>query len=240
MAVVPYKNSAENKKKQVARMFDNISGKYDFLNHFLSIGIDIAWRKKAIKLLAPKKPKVILDVATGTADFAIEAAKLNPDRIEGIDISEGMLSVGRKKIERKGLKQIIQLHTGDSEDINFPDNHFDAVIVSFGVRNFENLEVGLENIHRVLKSGGDVAIIEFSQPHVFPFKQLYSLYFNYILPALGKMISKDNSAYNYLPESVSKFPYGEAFLQKLREAGFKNGKSIPLTFGISSIYFAQK
>jgi demethylmenaquinone methyltransferase/2-methoxy-6-polyprenyl-1,4-benzoquinol methylase len=240
MSVVPYKQSTESKKEQVAKMFDNISKRYDFLNHFLSLGIDIGWRRKAIRLLQNKKPKSILDVATGTADFALEATRLNPDRIVGIDISDGMLEVGREKIRDKNLQEKIVLENGDSENIKYEENTFDAVIVSFGVRNFENLDKGLENIFRVLKPNGTVSIIEFSQPTTFPFKQLYFFYFKYILPLIGRIVSKDQSAYTYLPESVSQFPYGEQFTQRLEMAGFVNTQIIPLTFGISSIYMAEK
>ncbi|MCL4170724.1 UNVERIFIED_CONTAM: hypothetical protein GTU68_012394, partial [Idotea baltica] len=183
-------------------MFNNISPKYDLLNHLLSLGIDIRWRKKAIKLLKPSSPKTILDVATGTADFAIEALSLKPEKVIGVDISDGMLEVGKEKIKKKGLTETISLENGDSENLRFTDNTFDAVIVAFGVRNFENLENGLANMHRVLKTGGKVVILEFSKPTAFPFKQLYNFYFKSILPVIGNGVSKDNSAYTYLPESV--------------------------------------
>ncbi len=240
MSVVPYKARAGSKKQQVAEMFDNISPKYDFLNHFLSLGIDIVWRKKAINFIAPYKPKYLLDVATGTADLALEAMTLNPDKIIGIDISEGMLSLGRKKITKKALDQRISLESGDSEQLRFHDAEFDAVMASFGVRNFENLPLGLAEMHRVLKPGGVLMVLEFSQPEKFPFKQLYNLYFNKVLPSVGKVFSKDNSAYTYLPESVQVFPYGKAFIEILNNLGFKNTKCYPLTLGISSIYIAEK
>lgn len=240
MAVVPYKDKQEGKKEQVAEMFNNISKKYDFLNHFLSLGIDITWRKKAVKMLAADKPKLILDIATGTGDFAIEALALNPDKIIGVDISEGMLAEGRKKLKKRKLDDRIELQTGDSERLLFEDNKFDAVIVSFGVRNFENLEKGIRDMYRVLKPGGKTVIVEFSKPKKFPMKQGYNFYFKYILPQIGKIVSKDNAAYTYLPESVQAFPDGEDFLAVLKKVGFKNTQCKPLTFGISSIYIGQK
>ena len=240
MAVLPYKEERLGKKEQVAKMFDNISRRYDFLNHLLSFGVDIIWRKKAVKMLKPYKPGLILDIATGTADFAIEALALNPEKVIGVDISEGMLAVGKKKIAKMGLQDKIELQLGDSEKLLFPDNKFDAIIVSFGVRNFENLEKGLEDMYRVLKPGGNTVIVEFSKPAVFPFKQLYNFYFKYVLPLIGKIISRDNAAYTYLPESVQAFPDGEKFLEILQKTGFKNTVCRPLTFGISSIYIGQK
>ncbi len=240
MTVVPYKDREEGKKKQVADMFNSISPKYDLLNHVLSLGIDIRWRKKAIKQLKELQPKMILDVATGTGDFALEALVLNPDKIIGVDISEGMLDVGKKKMIQKGLSDKIQLQTGDSEDLQFDDNMFDAVIVSFGVRNFENLRKGLEGMYRVLKPGGKVVILEFSKPKAFPFKQIYNFYFKNILPGIGKVVSKDNSAYTYLPESVRDFPDGKNFTDILDNIGYKNTECKPLTLGISSIYTGIK
>ncbi len=240
MTVVPYKNDEATKKVQVARMFDAISGKYDFLNHFLSLGIDIRWRKKAIALLTSGNPKFILDVATGTGDFAIEALKLHPEKIIGVDISEGMLEVGRKKIKGMGQESIIELLTGDSENLPFEENKFDAVIVAFGVRNFENLEKGLAEMLRVIKPGGRVVVLEFSKPRAFPMKQLYSFYFKFILPKIGKIFSRDASAYTYLPESVQAFPDGENFLSILTKLGYKNTTCQTLTFGISSLYTAIK
>lgn len=240
MSVVPYKEQEAGKKEQVAEMFNNISHRYDFLNHFLSLGIDILWRKKAIRLLRKDGPKQILDIATGTGDFAIEALALNPDKVTGVDISEGMLAHGKKKMKRKGLDHLIDMQMGDSEKLLFESNTFDAVIVSFGVRNFENLEKGLSDMFRVLKPGGKTVIIEFSRPRKFPMKQLYSFYFKSILPVIGKLISKDQSAYTYLPESVEAFPDGEDFLSVLKKVGFKSTECRPLTFGISSIYIGQK
>jgi demethylmenaquinone methyltransferase/2-methoxy-6-polyprenyl-1,4-benzoquinol methylase len=238
--VVPYKEDPGAKKQQVARMFNRISGRYDFLNHFLSLGIDILWRKKAIRLLKDEHPKQILDVATGTGDFAIEALALNPDRVIGVDISEGMLDVGRAKLTQRKLDKRIELRTGDSENLPFEDNIFDAVIVAFGVRNFENLEAGLKEMHRVLKPGGTVVILEFSKPSKFPMKQLYNAYFTAILPTIGRLISRDDSAYRYLPESVQAFPDGNEFLNVLSGTGFKNPKCDPITFGISSLYWGSK
>nr|WKN40370.1 bifunctional demethylmenaquinone methyltransferase/2-methoxy-6-polyprenyl-1,4-benzoquinol methylase UbiE [Tunicatimonas sp. TK19036] len=240
MAVVPYKNQVSSKKEQVAQMFNNISRRYDLLNHLLSLGIDIYWRKRAIKLLKPEKPQHILDIATGTADFAIEALSLNPQKVVGVDISEGMLEIGRQKLARKHLDDLIELQLGDSERLLFDDNIFDAVIVAFGVRNFENLHDGLKDMYRVLKPGGSVVVLEFSKPTRFPMKQLYSFYFKNILPLIGKIISKDQSAYTYLPESVQAFPDGQAFLQALQRAGYTETRCKALTFGISSIYIGRK
>lgn len=240
MEVLPYKGTKAGKKEQVAAMFDNISSKYDFLNHFLSLGIDIIWRKKAINYLKTLEPKSILDVATGTGDFAIESLKLSPQKVTGIDISTGMLEVGRKKIQAMGVTNRIELIEGDSENIPFEDNIFDAVIVAFGVRNFENLDTGLSEMYRVLRKGGKVVILEFSKPDTFPFKQLYNFYFRAILPLIGKMVSKDNAAYTYLPESVKAFPDGDTFIEILKNVGFNDTKCDSLTFGISSIYTGQK
>ncbi len=240
MTVIPYKEKQETKKEQVATMFNNISHKYDFLNHFLSLGIDILWRKKAVRMLAPHQPRKILDIATGTADFAIEALKLNPDEIIGIDISEGMLNVGKEKIKKKGVDNIISLELGDSENLRFETAYFDAYTVAFGVRNFENLEKGLTEMLRVLKPNGTGVILEFSKPRKFPVKQLYNFYFNKILPGIGKMVSKDTAAYTYLPESVYAFPDGEDFIQLLTKIGYKNAKATTLLFGIATIYKASK
>jgi demethylmenaquinone methyltransferase / 2-methoxy-6-polyprenyl-1,4-benzoquinol methylase len=240
MTVVPYKEEKTGKKEQVARMFDNISHRYDFLNHLLSMGIDKGWRKKAIRLLQPIQPKSILDVATGTGDFAIQALSLKPNKITGIDISEGMLAVGRKKIVEKKLEQFVELRSGDSENIPFQENNFDAVTVAFGVRNFENLDKGLSEIYRVIRPGGMVVVLEFSRPRGFPFRQLYNFYFKFILPKIGRFISSDKAAYTYLPESVEAFPDGEDFLHRLNTVGFKNTKCKALTFGISSIYTGSK
>jgi demethylmenaquinone methyltransferase/2-methoxy-6-polyprenyl-1,4-benzoquinol methylase len=238
--VVPYKDQSKSKKEQVANMFNTISPQYDFLNHLLSGGIDIIWRKKAIKLLQNKGIKTMLDIATGTGDFAIEALKINPEKIVGVDISEGMLSFGQEKIKKMGLEKTIQLQKGDSEKLPFSDNSFDAVIVSFGVRNFENLQKGLTDMFRVTKPGGYCLILEFSNPRKFPMKQLYNFYSKYCLPFLGKMISKDPSAYTYLPESVKAFPDGPEFIQIFKSVGYSETNWIPMTGGICSIYIGQK
>jgi demethylmenaquinone methyltransferase/2-methoxy-6-polyprenyl-1,4-benzoquinol methylase len=238
--VVPYKDRQDAKKQQVADMFNNISSNYDLLNRVLSAGIDVRWRKKAIKMLKPYQPKLILDVATGTADLAIEALSLQPEKIIGIDISEGMLEFGRKKLVQADKNKVIELMTGDSENLPFADATFDAVMVSFGVRNFENLEKGLTEIYRTLKKGGVLLVLEFSKPKQFPIKQFYGLYSQYILPFIGKTISKDSSAYTYLPESVAKFPEGKDFTNILEKIGFHHTQCTPLTFGISSIYIGQK
>jgi demethylmenaquinone methyltransferase/2-methoxy-6-polyprenyl-1,4-benzoquinol methylase len=240
LSVVPYKEDRAGKKQQVARMFDSISGNYDFLNHFLSLGIDIRWRKKAIKLLAKSKPKLILDVATGTGDFAIETLKLNPDQVIGVDISEGMLEVGRKKMKARGIDHKIDLRLGDSENLPFEENKFDAVIVAFGVRNFENLEKGLTEMQRVLKPGGQLVVLEFSKPRGFPFNQLYNFYFKFVLPKIGQLVSRDSAAYTYLPESVQAFPDGTDFTNILNRIGFNYTTCQSLTFGISSLYTGTK
>jgi len=240
MTVVPYKDEGTSKKEQVAKMFDNISHRYDFLNHFLSLGIDKGWRKKAVGMMRPLKPKTLLDVATGTGDFALQALQLNPEKIIGVDISEGMLDVGKRKIRDRQLEHLVELRSGDSEDLPFAENTFDAVTVAFGVRNFENLEIGLHEIHRVLKPGGMAVILEFSRPRGFPFRQLYRFYFKFILPKIGRIVSSDKAAYTYLPESVEAFPDGEDFINILHHVGFKDTKCRSLTFGISSIYTGTK
>lgn len=240
MQVTPYNNPLLTKKQQVAAMFNNIAGRYDFLNHFLSAGIDVLWRKKVISLLKEKNPEFILDIATGTGDLALEATKLNPKQIIGIDLSSEMLAIGRKKVAARKLAEIIQLLEGDSENLFLESNKFDAVTVGFGVRNFENLDLGLKEIYRVMKQGGVFVILEFSRPKAFPVKQLYDFYFRRICPVLGKMISKDTSAYSYLYESVKAFPEGNQMLRHLEEAGFKETKWMPLTFGIASIYVGVK
>jgi demethylmenaquinone methyltransferase/2-methoxy-6-polyprenyl-1,4-benzoquinol methylase len=240
MTVIPYKDKKEGKKEQVASMFDNISPKYDLLNRLLSAGIDVRWRNKAIKILKKENPQSILDIATGTGDFAIAALKSNAKKIVGVDISEGMLKVGKGKISKLGLDKIIQLEKGDSENLRFDSHSFDAVTVAFGVRNFENLEKGLNEIYRVLNSNGTVVVLEFSKPKKFPIKNFYQFYFKFILPFIGRMISKDKSAYTYLPESVGAFPDGQDFLKILEKTGFKSLQWIPLTFGISSIYIGKK
>ncbi|MBC7914896.1 MAG: bifunctional demethylmenaquinone methyltransferase/2-methoxy-6-polyprenyl-1,4-benzoquinol methylase UbiE [Pyrinomonadaceae bacterium] len=239
-SITPYKNNA-TKKEQVATMFNNISKTYDFLNHFLSLGIDIIWRKKAIGELKVDKPQLILDVATGTGDLAFEALKiLNPKKIVGVDISQGMLDVAAEKIQKRNLSDKFEVRVGDSEKLLFDDNTFDAVTVAYGVRNFENLETGLSDMLRVLKPAGKLVILEFSKPKVFPIKQLYNFYFQSITPGIGKLFSKDNSAYKYLPESVAAFPDGKDFISMMERVGYRNTKNRPLAFGICSIYTGIK
>lgn len=239
--ITPYRSQHATKKEQVATMFNNISGTYDFLNHFLSLGIDILWRKKAIKELKAIKPRIMLDVATGTGDFAFEAISiLKPEKIIGVDISEGMLDVARKKINERNLQHIFSVQVGDSEGLHFSDDHFDAITVAFGVRNYQNLEKGLADMYRVLKPGGKIVILEFSKPRAFPVKQGYNFYSNQVLPFFGKLFSKDNSAYTYLPESVAAFPDGEDFIKLMDKVGFKKSKDIRLTFGICAIYTGIK
>ena len=239
--ITPYQSETATKKEQVAAMFNNISGTYDFLNHFMSLGIDIIWRKQAIKELKSIKPRIILDVATGTGDFAFEAINiLHPEKIIGVDISEGMLDVARKKIYDRNLQHIFSVQTGDSEGLHFENNHFDAITVAFGVRNYQNLEKGLADMYRVLKPGGKIVILEFSKPKKFPVKQGYNFYFKHVTPFLGRLFSKDNRAYTYLPESVAAFPDGESFTALMDKVGFKNTKDRRLTFGISAIYTGIK
>ncbi len=240
MEVTPYQGSSNNKKEQVEQMFDNIAHKYDFLNHFLSLGIDKLWRKKAVRLLKNYQPKSILDVATGTGDFAIAARKTNAEKIVGFDLSEKMIRVGEQKVKRFKLDHLIQFQKGDSENMPFGDESFDAITVAFGVRNFENLEIGLDEFFRVLKPGGVAVILEFSKPKYFPFKQLYKFYFFKILPFIGGLVSKDTSAYSYLPESVMAFPDDHDFLSILIERGFDTAIQKRQTFGIATIYLAVK
>lgn len=234
--ITPY-NSGESKKQQVATMFNNVAGTYDFLNHFFSVGIDKLWRRKLVKLIGKTKPKMILDVATGTADLAIAETRLNPTKIIGVDISEKMLDVGREKIKSYPC---IELQLGDSENLQFPENTFDAVSVSFGVRNFENVPAGLSEMRRVLKPSGKVFILEFSKPGNWFVQKLYYFYFCNVLPFIGKLVSKDVRAYTYLPESVRSFPDGKKFVDLLQQAGYKNIECKPLTFGISTIYIGEK
>lgn len=238
--VLPNSDSKLSKKDQVADMFNNIAGKYDFLNHALSMGIDKGWRKKAIASVQEVNPKHILDVATGTGDLAIAAAKIKPESIIGIDIAEQMLEVGRKKIKEQNLSQLISLQLGDSEDLPFEDNSFDAITCAYGVRNFENLNAGLKDMNRVMRTGGKVAILEFSRPKMFPIKQGYHFYFKYICPLFGKIVSKDSTAYSYLHESAMAFPEGDDFCKILEHCGYKGAKARPLTFGITTLYTATK
>jgi demethylmenaquinone methyltransferase/2-methoxy-6-polyprenyl-1,4-benzoquinol methylase len=240
LTVTPYHHSDKSKKEEVEMMFNNIAPKYDLLNHLLSFGIDKGWRKKAIRILEKEKHSIILDVATGTADFAIAAQSLNPQRIEGIDIAEKMLSEGRIKIKEKNLDQLINLTQADSENMPFADNTFDAITVGFGVRNFENLEQGLREMYRVLKPGGNSLVLEFSIPEHIIIRRFYFFYFSFILPFIGRLISKDSQAYSYLPESVKAFPSGKKFLELYKKAGFAETRQVALTFGIASIYIGKK
>ncbi len=237
--VTPYNNEAP-KNEQVAHMFDNIANRYDLLNSILSLGIHKGWRKKCVRQLAALKPKRILDVATGTGDFAIECAKLNPEKIVGIDISEGMMRFGREKINKLGLSQVITLESGNAETVSYPDGSFDAIVVGFGVRNFQNLEKGLENLLRMLKPGGQLLVLEFSYPKNALVKAGYNFYFSYITPVVGKLLSKDTRAYSYLTESVKAFPNNEQFTAILDRLGYKKTWFRGLSFGIAAIYSGQK
>jgi demethylmenaquinone methyltransferase/2-methoxy-6-polyprenyl-1,4-benzoquinol methylase len=238
--VKPYKNSELGKKEQVTKMFDTISKEYDGLNRVISFGIDIKWRKKAVQLVANTNPNIILDIATGTGDLAINLAETNAEKIIGLDISEGMLNVGKEKILNKSLQDRIEMVVGDSENLPFEDNTFDAITVGFGIRNFETLEKGLAEILRVLKPGGIFVILETSVPTKTPFKQGYNLYTKNIMPLIGKLFSKDRSAYKYLSDSASVFPYGETLNNILREIGFINVVNRPQTFGVATIYTSSK
>ncbi len=238
--VKPYGDSSKSKKEEVAEMFNNISAKYDFLNHFLSLGIDKLWRKKAVKMLRSVNPTRILDIATGTGDFALESLVLKPTQIVGLDISSGMLDHGRVKMKKKGVDHIITMQQGDSEDIPYEDNYFDGLTVGFGVRNFENLEKGLGEMLRVVRPGGKLIILEFSKPKKFPIKQLFAFYSKNIIPILGKSISKDSNAYTYLPESVVAFPEGKNFENILAKVGYKDISSTLVSGGIATIYAGTK
>ena len=239
-SVKPYSQEG-SKKGQVSKMFNTIAPYYDFLNHLLSGGIDIIWRKKAIDYLKESKPKLLLDVATGTGDVAITAAnRLHPDKITGVDISTKMLEIGRQKIAKKGLEKVITMEEGSAENLPYADNTFDAITVAFGVRNFEDLNKGLAEMNRVLKTGGTLVVLEFSQPRLFPFKQVFNMYFKYMLPLIGRITSKDPKAYQYLYESVQAFPAGNDFINYLQNNGYKSNKWIPLTLGICSIYLGKK
>jgi len=228
------------KKDSVQKMFDDISPKYDFLNHFLSFGIDFSWRKKLVKMLSEKHPRRILDVATGTGDVAIALTTLNPEKIVGIDISDKMLDIARRKVTEKGMQDIISFKQSDAERIPFSDGTFDAVTVAFGVRNYEDLRKGLSEMKRVLCSGGTMMILEFSHPSGTPFKQFYQFYSRYVIPFFGKIISSHSEAYRYLPESVAAFPSGSDFLNILTELGLINCHQQILSSGIASIYSCQK
>jgi demethylmenaquinone methyltransferase / 2-methoxy-6-polyprenyl-1,4-benzoquinol methylase len=237
--IKPYQQEG-SKKEQVTRMFNNIAPKYDFLNHFLSLGIDKIWRRIAINELKKDAPAKILDIATGTGDLALSALRIKPTEIVGIDISEEMLAIAKVKIEKAGKSAIIRFERGDSEEIHFPDHTFDAAIVAFGVRNFENLSKGINEIFRVLKPGAKLVVLEFSRPRNLFFRTIYNFYFFKIVPFFGKLFSKDKMAYTYLPESAKAFPSGNDFLQYLEDAGFKNLKCRSLTFGIASVYSGIK
>lgn len=238
--ITPYKDSSLGKKEQVTQMFDNISGNYDDLNRVISLGIDVKWRKKVVALVAQKNPENILDIATGTGDLAILMTSTSAKKIVGLDLSVGMLEVGKKKIATQNLSDKIEMVVGDSENIPFPDNYFDAITVSFGIRNFETLEKGLAEIYRVLKPGGVFVILETSVPTKFPFKQGYSFYTKMILPLIGKIFSKDKNAYGYLSTSAANFPFGEKLNNILRKVSFIDCVALPQTFGVATIYTATK
>ena len=238
--IKPYKDSDLGKKEQVTKMFDAISTNYDGLNRVISFGIDVKWRKKVVEIVGKNNPHQILDIATGTGDLALMMANLNPDRIVGLDISTGMLAVGKQKIAKANLSEKIEMIVGDSEDMPFEDETFDAITVSFGVRNFANLDKGLKEIARVLKPTGVLVILETSNPTKFPFKQGYKLHTNVILPIIGKLFSKDKVAYSYLSESANYFPFGEKFNNILRKNGFSKTEDKPVTFGVATIYTASK
>ena len=238
--VKPYGNEGKSKKEEVAEMFNNISGKYDFLNHFLSLGIDKIWRKKAIGHLKEVQPKRILDIATGTGDFAIASLKLNPTEVVGVDISSGMLEVGKQKMKTNKYDHIISMQLADSEALPFEDDYFDGLTVGFGVRNFENLEKGLAEMLRVVRKGGKLVILEFSKPKKFPVKQGYGFISKYIIPFFGKRISKDEKAYAYLPESIAAFPEGKDFTSILEKLGYTNVNAFPVSGGIATIYTGVK
>lgn len=238
--VKPYKDSSVGKKEQVATMFDNISKEYDGLNRVISFGIDVSWRKKVTRIVSKNNPKQILDIATGTGDLALMMAKIGPDKITGLDISAGMLEIGKEKIAKAKLTDKIEMIVGDSENMPFPDNTFDAITVSFGVRNFANLDKGLTEIRRVLKPNGTFVVLETSNPTKFPFKQGYKFYTSFILPIIGKIFSKDKVAYSYLSESANTFPFGKDFDNILQKNGFINTEYNPVTFGVATIYSATK
>ena len=238
--ITPYKDSELGKKEQVAQMFDNISGNYDGLNKVISFGTDAKWKQKILKMVKASQPKSILDIATGTGDLAILFASTSATEIIGLDISQGMLDIGKKKIAAQHLDSKIQMVLGDGENIPYPDNHFDVITVAYGVRNFENLEKGLTEILRTLKSGGQFIILETSVPTKFPFKQGYYIYTNFIMPTIGKLFSKDKVAYKYLSNSAQNFPFGEALNNILRKIGFIDVKDFPQTMGVATIYKASK
>ncbi len=238
--IKPYKDSDLGKKEQVATMFNTISKNYDGLNRVISFGIDVSWRKKVVKIISKNNPQIILDIATGTGDLALMMSSLNPKKIIGLDISEGMLEVGKQKIKKAALSDKIEMVIGDSENMPYQDNSFDAITVSFGVRNFANLDKGLKEIRRVLKPSGTFVILETSNPTTFPFKQGYKFYTSFILPIIGKIFSKDKIAYSYLSESANFFPFGKNLDNILKKNGFISTEYMPVTFGVATIYTASK
>ena len=238
--VIPYKDKKNKKKIQVRMMFNRISSNYDLLNRLISGGIDVLWRKKVVSLLIPEKPKKVLDIATGTGDLAIELMKTNANEIIGVDISEGMLEIGVKKVKNRKFNHKIKMEIGDGEKLSYPDNYFDAATVAFGVRNFENLDKGLSEILRVLRSGGNLVILETAVPQKFPIRQFYNFYSSKIMPLFGLLFSNDKSAYHYLSDSAAVFPFGPAFNNILIKNGFIKVKNLPQTFGVASIYCAKK
>ncbi len=238
--MTPYKDSEVGKKEQVTEMFDKVSSNYDFLNRIMTFGIDISWRKHVVALVKEGNAKKVMDIATGTGDLAILLAKSDIDDVTGLDISPGMLEIGKQKVNAEGLDNKIDMIIGDSEELPFEDGTFDAITVAFGVRNFENLELGLQEIRRVLKPKGALIVLETSQPSKFPVKQGFQFYSKYIIPTIGKLFSKDKSAYDYLPESAAAFPYGEKFNNILLKTGFNTSKVYPQTLGVATIYHAIK
>ncbi len=232
----PPVGEAQGKKKEVEEMFDAIAPRYDVLNRILSAGIDRGWRKKAVDWLGEDRPKRILDIATGTADLALESARLQPERIVGVDIAEEMLKLGREKIAQRQLSDLVTLQRGDAERLPFSDSQFDGALVAFGVRNFESLDKGLKDIFRVLKNDGSLVILEFSQPGYFPVKQAYGLYMKYILPTVGRWFSRNDGAYKYLPDSIAVFPHGRAFMDVMEQCGYSDVEQKKLSFGIASLY----
>lgn len=238
--VKPYNKAGTTKKQEVTEMFDTISGRYDLLNHLLSVGIDKLWRRKALKILAEHEPKTILDIATGTGDLAIAALRLKPSKIIGLDISPKMIELAKVKVAKKNAEDVISMQVGDSEELVFKNNSFDAVTVGFGVRNFGDLKVGLAEMLRVTKPGGIVMVLEFSKPRVFPIKQVFGLYSRFVIPFVGRTISKDDRAYSYLPESVKAFPEGNDFIAILDELGYKDTSRTQVSWGIATIYTGIK
>ena len=238
--VFPYQDEKNDKKIQIRNMFDKISSNYDVLNRIISGGIDVIWRKKVVSLLIPEKPKKVIDIATGTGDLAIELMKTNANEIIGLDISSGMLEIGVKKVKNRKFNNRIKMVIGDSEKLSYPDNYFDAATVAFGVRNFENLDKGLSEIHRVLRRGGNLVILETAVPQKFPIRQFYNFYIHKVMPIFGLLLSKEKFAYRYLSNSAAIFPFGDAFNNILIKNGFISVKNLPQTFGVASIYCAKK